>query len=275
MSSLPAREQFASPAQLSAQSTHQHTIPIGKKLCGRCKEIKALDEFYRAKDRTDGFRWDCKECVKKFCSNDASKKWHLANKERCAESQKKWREANKEKCAESRRKWETANKDKVRAYREKWNEKNPEKVRFYATKYLKNKEKRQPLTKEEKKEKARIQRKNWEAKNHEKVKERNKNKWIKYADNVRTNTRNRKARLRNSIGTHTASDIRKLKKLQKNQCAICKTSINAGFHVDHVFPIARGGTNDINNLQILCETCNTSKGAKDPIEFMQSKGFLI
>jgi len=32
-------------------------------------------------------------------------------------------------------------------------------------------------------------------------------------------------------------------------------------HVDHILPVARGGGNERKNLQTLCETCNTSKGA--------------
>jgi 5-methylcytosine-specific restriction enzyme A len=31
--------------------------------------------------------------------------------------------------------------------------------------------------------------------------------------------------------------------------------------VDHIFPVARGGTNDIGNLQALCRECNRAKGA--------------
>ena len=33
-------------------------------------------------------------------------------------------------------------------------------------------------------------------------------------------------------------------------------------HLDHIIPRARGGGDDRGNLQTLCETCNTSKGAK-------------
>lgn len=32
--------------------------------------------------------------------------------------------------------------------------------------------------------------------------------------------------------------------------------------VDHIVPRARGGTNDLDNLQLLCRSCNSRKGAK-------------
>jgi hypothetical protein len=32
--------------------------------------------------------------------------------------------------------------------------------------------------------------------------------------------------------------------------------------VDHIVPLAQGGTNDLMNLQLLCKTCNSGKGAK-------------
>jgi 5-methylcytosine-specific restriction endonuclease McrA len=33
-------------------------------------------------------------------------------------------------------------------------------------------------------------------------------------------------------------------------------------HVDHIFPRSKGGQYDETNLQLLCVSCNTSKGAK-------------
>lgn len=48
-----------------------------------------------------------------------------------------------------------------------------------------------------------------------------------------------------------------------------------GYHVDHIQPLALGGSNDKTNLQLLCPTCNTKKSAKHPIDFMQSRGLLL
>jgi hypothetical protein len=33
-------------------------------------------------------------------------------------------------------------------------------------------------------------------------------------------------------------------------------------HIDHIIPLKKYGSNDASNFQLLCETCNTSKGAK-------------
>lgn len=69
--------------------------------------------------------------------------------------------------------------------------------------------------------------------------------------------------------------VAKLLKLQREKCAICKCSLKAGYHVDHINPLARGGAHAALNIQLLCPPCNVRKSAKDPIEFMQSRGFLI
>jgi hypothetical protein len=36
-----------------------------------------------------------------------------------------------------------------------------------------------------------------------------------------------------------------------------------GLTVDHITPVSKGGTDDLDNLQTLCGPCNSSKGARD------------
>jgi len=44
------------------------------------------------------------------------------------------------------------------------------------------------------------------------------------------------------------------------RCRRCKSWTD--LHIDHVLPVSAGGTNDPDNLQVLCAKCNLSKGAK-------------
>lgn len=85
----------------------------------------------------------------------------------------------------------------------------------------------------------------------------------------------RRARERNSTGSFTAAQIDGLFKLQRGLCAICWIKLGKSFHRDHIDPLARGGGNDILNIQLLCPPCNTRKNAADPIEHMQRMGLLL
>lgn len=43
-------------------------------------------------------------------------------------------------------------------------------------------------------------------------------------------------------------------------CRLCKSTDH--ITIDHIIPIANGGINTLSNLQILCKSCNSRKGAR-------------
>lgn len=60
--------------------------------------------------------------------------------------------------------------------------------------------------------------------------------------------------------------IRAVISRDRGKCALCEKNIvielEANYHIDHIIPLAEAGTNDLSNLQLLCENCNLSKSKK-------------
>ncbi|CAB4157004.1 HNHc domain containing protein [uncultured Caudovirales phage] len=85
----------------------------------------------------------------------------------------------------------------------------------------------------------------------------------------------RKIRLRSACGSHTGEDIKRLFRLQKGRCVDCRASLKRGYHVDHIVPLAGGGSNDARNIQLMCPTCNMRKSAKPPLQWARDTGRLL
>ena len=82
----------------------------------------------------------------------------------------------------------------------------------------------------------------------------------------------RRARKRGAAGAHSFKDVIRIWHAQRGECARCEARFgkrpgDRGFHVDHVTPLARGGSDWPRNLQLLCPTCNCRKKDKTPAEF--------
>lgn len=94
-----------------------------------------------------------------------------------------------------------------------------------------------------------------------------------------TARRNRKARERAAVGKLSKGIRKLLYEAQQGKCPVCKSKLILDgakkCHIDHVVPLSAGGTNTDDNVQLLCFECNVSKGAKNSVEFMQSRGFLL
>lgn len=47
------------------------------------------------------------------------------------------------------------------------------------------------------------------------------------------------------------------------RCQACGVAAKeARLEIDHKIPVAQGGSNDLNNLEVLCRSCNRGKGAR-------------
>lgn len=91
----------------------------------------------------------------------------------------------------------------------------------------------------------------------------------------RIHEHNRRTRKLNGGGKLSPDIAEKLYKLQRGKCACgCKQPLGKDFHRDHIMPLALGGSNTDDNIQLLCASCNLQKNKKHPVDFMQQRGFL-
>lgn len=152
------------------------------------------------------------------------------------------------------KRWVTENPDKVKTRNSRWAKANGEKTVERIAKWRKANPERV---------KAHTER--WRQSNIETCRER---------DRIRSG--NRRAKMGGNNGTHTAADLTEIFAAQGGRCAYCRADLKRKKkHVDHIVPLAKGGSNGRSNLQYLCQPCNNSKSAKDPIDFARSRGLLI
>lgn len=139
-------------------------------------------------------------------------------------------------------------------YGKRWRKENPEYNKRYREENAEKERERHKRYREENPEYYKL----WREENREKV---------------LANERNRRARLANAPGTHTAEDVRlqvtaQTDKRGRLRCWWCGKVIKGNdYHVDHRIPLVRGGSNAPNNLCVSCPVCNMSKHDKLPGEW--------
>jgi 5-methylcytosine-specific restriction endonuclease McrA len=103
----------------------------------------------------------------------------------------------------------------------------------------------------------------------------NKDKWIERVRNwqqenpekVRAYDAKKRARRANAEGWYSGIDVERQYKAQRGRCLWCKKIVGHNYHVDHIIPIAKGGSNWPSNICVSCPSCNLTKSAKMPEQF--------
>jgi 5-methylcytosine-specific restriction endonuclease McrA len=235
---------------------------VSTKRCGICLEIKPADCFHASKRGKDGMHSWCKPCKKSYYQA----RWAESTPEVKAVVREKAlvrSQADPEAHRARSLAWKDANREQVNARTRELRKLHPEKERtrrqqagLLGVMSRRQASKRFRERHPDRVKAARIR-----------YQQANPEKYALWA-------RNRRARIREVGGSHTLDDINRLFARQRGRCAACRKPLKL-YHVDHIVALARGGSNDWTNLQLLCPPCNQQKHARDPIEFMQSRGFLI
>ena len=77
----------------------------------------------------------------------------------------------------------------------------------------------------------------------------------------RQNSRRRRACKVGLVGSHTYEEVLKLYELQNHRCLCCGELFPLEeLTEDHVIPVGPGVSDRIDNIQLLCGPCNSSKG---------------
>lgn len=254
-------------------STRQEALEIGSQFYFTGRPCRKGHIAKRETARTH-----CCEC-RKNRTNGPRQEWYARNAERERQRNRDARKKNPERYREYDRQKREREGEKKLARDMDYYHRNKERILAAGKiKYAENKEfyrAKAAADYEKNKEKISAGRKLYYTRTREASIAKTRQWCVENPEKVRELRRNRRARMRNAEGTHTAEDVSRIRDLQKDKCASCGVRLKGKGQVDHIIPLAKGGSNWPKNLQILCAPCNISKNARDPIEFMQSKGLLL
>jgi 5-methylcytosine-specific restriction endonuclease McrA len=255
------------------------------KRCTKCGEVKSLDAFHRNRRGALGRQSRCRACLREYYAanrdrfRERNRAWYEANRDRKREYQRAWYEANRDRVLEYSREygrawraanrdrqrernraWYEANRDYRREYRRAWHEANRDRIREYNRAWS-----------EANRDRKREYNRAWYEANREHRREYRREHYDANRDRYYEYAHRRRARKRSTTVEELApADIYAWwEELGAYTCFWCDLPFDEGdsIHVDHVWPLSRGGHHAVRNLVPACKRCNLAKHSSLPHEF--------
>lgn len=193
--------------------------------------------------------WNKKgDCVP--CAKARRRRYYAENPERAKERSRQWREANPERKKANRKEEYARNSEKAKADARQWRIDNPERKRETNRKWW-----------QANRERAQERNRQWIRNNPDKkramlLRWRRANPGTCAAESSRRRTNQTAAG-----GEFTIAEWRALVDHYGGKCLCCGRT-DVGLTADHVIPVSKGGTSNIDNIQPLCRSCNSRKHDK-------------
>lgn len=239
-----------------------------KKQCSKCKGwfLPTTEHFMLHKGKLYSQCHNCRRAAKRDS--------HVRNREHNLERSRRWYEENREYAKQKIAEWYRSNREKVLAYTAEWQRLNPDKVKARNLRWVKNHPEQFRLMKKRHRQRPDVKAKRRAYKiatvAHNREWERQR-----YANNpeVRAKQKAKAHRRRMVEGEITASMLHEAYDSQEGRCFYCGITLYFDWHLDHMQPISRGGTNEQSNLACACPFCNLSKGSKTIAEWESVRGW--
>jgi 5-methylcytosine-specific restriction endonuclease McrA len=185
---------------------------------------------------------------------------------------KEYIEKNRERVYEYNNEWAKANREKVNEWQTTWRKNNPEKFKSLSKRSRETRREIRKIECAEWRKRNTIRIKKWWQKYKQQHAERIKENRRKYErenpEKVKASKHTRRTRILGLDSKIDSDYVKFLKIVQGMRCNYCEQTMS-DYQIDHIVPIARGGDNRNENLQLLCAPCNRQKGAKTDSEYRE------
>lgn len=209
------------------------------KKCSICGKRKSVSQFFKDKRASDGLYSCCKDC-----HNTKMRRRYEENREAILEKQREYQRKYPERRRAAREKWEKKNPENLPKRKKRYRKRHPDKIKAAnAAYYAANRER------------VLAQKAEYREENREAIYARRD--WEKHAEYGRK----RRAKMLDAYVAAVVAD--EIVKRDCGRCGICGKPVMGDLELDHIVPLAAGGTHEPDNVQPAHRTCNRRKHARE------------